>query len=68
MMSAKNQIGLQTSSMSLGLGDQLQAQVEEQSNLLKKKRKEQAGAQMGPLMGGLGNASFDLLGQGAGIT
>jgi hypothetical protein len=50
--------------MSLGLGDQLQAQVENEANLLKKKRKEQAGASMGPLMGGLGNASFDLLGQG----
>lgn len=68
MMQAKNQMGLQTSAMSLGLGDQLQAQVEDAANLLKKKRKDQAGAQMGPLMGGLGNASFDLLGQGAGIT
>lgn len=67
MMSAKNQ-GLQTAGMSLGLGDMLQAQVEEQANLLKKKRKDQAGAQQGPLMGGLGNASFDLLGQGAGIS
>lgn len=67
MMSTKNQ-GLQTAGMSLGLGDQLQLQVEEQADLLKKKRRDQAGAQMGPMMGGLGNASFDLLGQGAGIS